>query len=454
MQEQRINIHGQKAVGSGPVIYWMQAAVRIDDNPALNYALAQAKELNRPFFVFFGLDFAFPGANHRSFTFLFQGLESVRAQFESRGIKFFILKGTGPELLKLIPKDVGLLVTDRGYLSLQRSWRAQVAQFLPCRFVEVETETCVPVEVASPKDQWSAATLRRRLVPLLPFFADPESPGGITAMAGDLPSGWSDLVLSPEEILKKIQTLEILPGNARLKGGENAALELLESFAACKLADYDKNKNDPVLQASSGLSPYLHFGHISPRRIRTRILQESGGENSEAFLEQLIVRRELSFNYSWYNPLAGTYEGLPAWARKTLDGHAMDSREYTYGLEQWDKGETHDRGWNAAQIQLRQTGVMAGYMRMYWGKKILEWSKTPQLAFVTALYLNNKYALDGRDSNSIVGVAWCFGLHDRPWGERKVFGMIRYMNEKGLRRKFDLEAYIQAQGKSESSSLA
>jgi deoxyribodipyrimidine photo-lyase len=191
------------------------------------------------------------------------------------------------------------------------------------------------------------------------------------------------------------------------------------------------------------LSPYLHFGQISPLFIALEALKKDPGPGLDSFLEELIVRRELSHNFVHFNASYDQYEGLANWARTTLELHADDARDFVYSLEEFEQGQTHDPYWNAAQLELIHTGSMHGYMRMYWGKKILEWTEHPQQGFDVALFLNNKYQLDGRDPNGFAGVAWCFGQHDRAWGERQVFGKVRYMNANGLRRKFRIDAYVE-----------
>jgi deoxyribodipyrimidine photo-lyase len=193
------------------------------------------------------------------------------------------------------------------------------------------------------------------------------------------------------------------------------------------------------------MSPYLHFGQISPLFIALQTHAAKGikKQNKDAYLEELVVRRELSMNYCFYNPHYDSYSGLPDWAQKTLKAHRNDKREYIYSITELERARTHDPYWNAAQREMLLTGKMHNYMRMYWGKKILEWSATPEDAFKNALYLNNKYELDGRDPNSFTGVAWCFAKHDRPWNERAVFGTVRYMSSSGLERKFDMDAYVQ-----------
>jgi len=225
------------------------------------------------------------------------------------------------------------------------------------------------------------------------------------------------------------------------RGGSEEAEKHLEVFLRERLDDYASRRNDPTQDGTSNLSAYLHFGQISPVAVAVRV-KRSDAKGRDAFLEELIVRRELSINYVHYNDLYDEFEGLPNWVKATLGEHGNDRRDYVYSPEDLEQSRTHDSYWNAAQAEMRSSGKMHGYMRMYWGKKILEWSRTPQEAFKVALYLNNKYELDGRDPNGFAGVAWCWGKHDRPWRERPIFGKVRYMSADGLRRKFDAERYV------------
>jgi deoxyribodipyrimidine photo-lyase len=227
-------------------------------------------------------------------------------------------------------------------------------------------------------------------------------------------------------------------------GGTAAACRRLAAFVAGDLDRYAIGRNDPGRTIRSGLSPYLHFGQISPLTVALAVQAESrrAPDAVAAYLEELVVRRELSMNFVHRTPGYDRYDGLPEWARRTLATHAHDPRPALYDLAGLEAADTHDPCWNAAQTELRVTGMMHGYMRMYWGKKILEWSPAPDAAFDRALTLNNRYHIDGRDANGFAGVAWCFGTHDRPWSERPVFGKVRYMTEGGLRRKFDMDSYI------------
>jgi deoxyribodipyrimidine photo-lyase len=227
----------------------------------------------------------------------------------------------------------------------------------------------------------------------------------------------------------------------RFTGGSNQAKRFLKDFLENKIQNYTSQRNNPNMDSTSNLSPYLHFGQISSVYIALETMKIKNG--SEEFLEELIVRRELSRNFVFYNEEYDSIKGVHNWARESLEKHKSDMRKYIYSKEEFEKAETHDEYWNAAQRQMVKTGKMHGYMRMYWGKKIIEWTKTPQEAFNIALFLNNKYELDGRDPNGFTGVAWCFGKHDRPWVERPIFGKIRYMNANGLKRKFNADAYAE-----------
>ena len=332
-------------------------------------------------------------------------------------------------------------MTDRGYLKVQRSWREKAAAALDCPLLQVEADAVVPVEEASPKEEYAAATIRPKIRKKLPEY--------LTALREHRPVKDS-LSMDFEEtvdlddiqrILSRLRVDTSVKKTDFYTGGTDQAKMHLQRFLKDKLDHFRDLRNNPTLDYLSHLSPYLHFGQISPLFVALKAM-ETKSPGREAFLEELVVRRELSLNFVFYNSLYDVYEGLPAWARKTLEAHKADARAAAYSLADLESAQTEDPYWNAAQLEVILTGKMHGYMRMYWGKKIIEWSRTPEGAFRTALYLNNKYELDGRDPNGFTGVAWCFGKHDRPWQERPIFGNIRYMNDRGLRRKFDADQYV------------
>jgi deoxyribodipyrimidine photo-lyase len=235
-----------------------------------------------------------------------------------------------------------------------------------------------------------------------------------------------------------------LPPITQFIPGSRSALRQLQQFLKEKMDFYDNQRNDPNANAQSNLSPFLHFGQISAQRIALEVQKASIAKDKKAaFLEEVVIRRELSDNFCWYNLNYDQFAGFPSWAQQTLNQHRKDQREYRYSLEEFEKAQTHDQLWNAAQKEMVYTGKMHGYMRMYWAKKILEWSETPEIALQSTIYLNDRYELDGRDPNGYAGIAWSIGgVHDRAWGERPVFGKIRYMSYRGSRSKFDVDQYI------------
>ena len=441
IQDERIRVLNDKPVADRAyVLYWMQASQRAEYNHALEYAVRQANDLDQPVVVGFGLTDEYPAANERHYVFMLEGLAELSRTLQERGLRLVVLHSSPEKAALKLAKNASMLVADRGYLRFQRQWRTFVAENSPVRVVRVESDVVVPVEVASDKAEYAAYTIRRRLHRHLADYQVPlhETPVQHDSLGLDL--GGED-VSDPARALARLDLDRSVAPVTEFTGGTAEAKRLLDEFIGHRLEDYDKLSSHPELNWVSHMSPYLHFGQISPVYIALRV-REQPGESTEAYLEQLIVRRELSMNFCHYHPGYDSLDCLPDWAYETLRDHESDSREATYELEAFEAGETHDPYWNAAQMEMVATGKMHNYMRMYWGKKILEWAPSLEDAFRIALYLNNKYELDGRDPNSFAGVAWCFGKHDRPWGERDIFGKVRYMSEGGLRRKFDIDAYV------------
>ena len=423
------------------VLYWMQSSQRTEYNMALEYAVSWADKLDKPIVVFFGLTPSFPAANLRHYTFMLEGLRDVEAQLEATGVKL-VARDVSPESgVASLSKDACLTVVDKGYLKTLRKWCSFVAENLRCPLVQVEDNVVVPVEEASAKEEYSAATLRPKIQKKRHSFLSAPKPH--EPKKNSLGSKFDSVDLADVDAVVSGLGVDKSVSKASFRGGSREAAKLLKEFVETKLSVYSERKNDPTVDFTSNLSAYLHFGQISPVQIALEVLAaDAPDEAKEVYLEELIVRRELAVNYVCFNRNYDSFEGLPNWAKLTLNKHKADAREYLYTVEELELAETHDPYWNAAQNQMRITGKMHGYMRMYWGKKILEWTKTPQTAFKTALYLNDKYELDGRDPNGFTGVAWCFGKHDRPWKERSVFGTVRYMNANGLKRKFDADKYV------------
>lgn len=442
IQEERIKALNKKSTREGKyVLYWMQAAQRVEYNHALEYSIRKANELKVPVLVFFGITDDWPDANRRHYYFMLEGLNKVNKALHDIGILMIIRLCSPDDGAVELANNAALVVVDAGQLRIQRKWRRNAAQKVECPLYEVETNLIVPVEEASDKENFSAGTFRPRITKQLDKYLVPlkHTKPKLDSLGLKLKS------LDIEDIDKTVSKLNIdhsVGKVAFFEGGTDQAKLRLRDFIKNKLDKFEQLRNDPCADYVSNMSPYLHFGQISPLYIALEV-KKSSGKGKASYLEELIVRRELSFNFVYYNNKYDTFASLPPWAKRTLNFHRKDKREYVYSLEDFEQAETHDPYWNAAQKEMVLTGKMHGYMRMYWGKKILEWSTNPQTAFKIALYLNNKYELDGRDPNGFAGVAWCFGKHDRAWAERPVFGKIRYMNANGLKRKFDPDAYVE-----------
>ena len=441
IEKQRIKYLNKETIKDRSfVVYWMQTSQRVEYNHALEYAISRANDLNKPLIVYFGITDNYPEANYRHYQFMFEGLREVEEHLRKRNIQMFI-KHTSPEKGAIeIAKEAVLMVVDRGYLRIEREWRSVVATSIDIPLVQVETNVIVPIEEVSLKEEYAAATIRPKINALIPFYAKPFYEEELDNSS--LAIKFEESSFSLDDIDKLKIDKSILPCDI-FKGGTSNAHKWLDLFIKEKLKHYNDLRNDPSLDYQSHLSPYLRFGQISPLYIYHQVMNLE----SAPFVEELIVRRELSMNFVYYNPNYDNYNGLPNWDKDSLNKHRNDIRPITYTKEELENYKTHDIYWNACQKEMVITGKMHNYMRMYWGKKVIEWMKTPEEAFSTMLYLNNKYNLDGRDPNSFTGVAWCFGKHDRPWKEREIFGMIRYMNDAGLERKFKMKDYIIKIGK-------
>lgn len=427
------------------ILYWMQQSQRTRFNHALEYAITRANETHLPIVVCFGLTDNYPDANARHYYFLLQGLNDIAANLKKRNILFLVKKGSPEKVAAHYAKDAAIVVTDRGYLRHQKQWRQDLANScdehkLPLH--QIESDAVIPIEVASNKPEYAARTLRPKIHRHLNEFLKPLPKQTPKHSSLQLKIQSDVDPTNPDAALQKLKIDHtIKPVPQFFTGGENHAQSRLTAFIKTHLKSYATDRNEPAKNATSHLSPYLHFGQISPLEITLKI--KAASKNADVYLEELIIRRELSFNFCHFKENYDSYEALPAWARKTLHEHAADPRPYIYTRDQLQSAQTHDPYWNAAQTEMNHTGFMHNYMRMYWAKKILEWSKTPEEAFATTQHLNNTLFLDGRDPNSYAAIAWTYGQHDRPWGpQRKIFGTVRYMNDAGLKRKFDMEAYI------------
>jgi deoxyribodipyrimidine photo-lyase len=414
------------------VLYWMQSSQRVEGNHALDYAIEKANRLKQPLLIAFGVT-GFPEANYRHYKFMIEGLVETQNSLIDLGAGVSFQIKDPVKLINELSNQASLLVLDQGYLRTIKQWYGKLLRVVKCRAIQVESNVVVPVEIASNKEEYSAATFRRKIAKLVEQFLHKQKISEI-----EKTNKTNNMLLDRNSISHL--NLEKIPYIASFKGGYSEAKHYLEEFIADKLDEYHERKNDPTLSNVSNMSPYLHFGQISPIEIAMEV-KESSSKGSNTYLEELIVRRELAINFVHYNQSYDSIECLPEWCKKTINEHKKDTRPFTYSKTEFENAKTHDPYWNAAQLEMVKTGKMHGYMRMYWGKKIIEWSKTPEKAYRLMLYLNNKYELDGRDPNGYAGVAWCFGKHDRPWKERPIFGKIRYMNNKGLERKFKIKGY-------------
>jgi deoxyribodipyrimidine photo-lyase len=431
--------------GGRCVVYWMQRAQRALDNPALDVAVNAANLLKQPIVIFFAPVPFYPHANLRHYTFLAQGISDIAERARKRGIGFVLRRYPDHSLLKFCDEvKASLVIGDENPMREPNHWRDVAAKKLSLPLWTVDADVVVPSKLLD-KEQYAARIIRPRLQRRQEeFLAQPsnakakiewQQPRNLRTFADD---GFLDLTEDWKDLDRSLQPVD------SFRGGTTEALKLLRQFLSRKLAVYPEHHGKPELDGTSRLSPYLHFGHIGPHTVALAV------ENSDApraakndSLDQLITWRELSINFVHFNRLYDSIESAPDWAHRTLAKHARDNRPVIYWREQLEHAETHDDLWNAAQRQMLHVGWMHNYMRMYWAKKILEWSPSPAVAYQTAVYLNDKYFLDGRDPNGYAGIAWSIaGKFDRPWFERPIFGMIRYMSEGAARKKFDADKYI------------
>ncbi|MEP7072080.1 MAG: deoxyribodipyrimidine photo-lyase [Verrucomicrobiota bacterium] len=435
-----LNQHGPRE--GDYVLYWMQQSQRAKWNHALEFAAARANALNLPLVVCFGIT-TYPEANARHYTFMLEGLAETAIALRERRIAFVFRQGSPAKVALELGRRAALLVCDRGYLRLQKAWRDEVTTRARCPVVQVESDVIVPVHFASGKHEYGARTLRPKVMRLYEKFLRPVR--AVRLRKSALGLGLRGLSLDqPGEFIRGLKLDRTVPPVTQFfKGGTSEAERRFRKFLRVGLRDYRRNRNQPQTDDVSQMSKYLHFGQISPVWLAVMARRQKSPGNVAVFIEELLVRRELSMNFCEFVENYDRYEVLPNWARKSLAKHRRDRRKEIYSRAELESSATHDPYWNAAMTEMRVTGFMHNYMRMYWGKKMIEWSKTPEEAYATALALNNKYFLDGRDANSFANVAWLFGLHDRPWGEREIFGMVRYMSAAGLERKCDIRAYVE-----------
>lgn len=440
MLSKRLRILKEGIEKKGPVVYWMQRDQRAHDNWALLYAQQKAMDRKETLYVVFNFVSDFLEATIRQYGFMIKGLQGVESELRKHNIQFIITTGDAGEVIpKFVERvNTSLLVTDFNPLKIVRRWKKSVAEKISIPFHEVDAHNIVPCLHVSDKQEFAAYTIRPKIQKLLPEFLDEFPP--LQKMKTKIEKNKTDWA----SVYKSLNINNDVKEVDWLLPGENAAHKVLQEFISKKFAGYGTDRNYPTHDAQSNLSPYFHFGHIAPQRVALAIQSlTEHAESHKAYLEEMIVRRELSDNFCYFNKNYDSFEGFHKWAQDSLNLHRKDKREYLYSLKQFEFAKTHDELWNAAQIEMVNKGKMHGYMRMYWAKKILEWTKSPEDALRIAIYLNDKYELDGRDPNGYTGIAWSIGgVHDRPWFERPIYGKIRYMNYNGCAKKFDVKKYI------------
>ena len=425
------------------VVYWMQRSQRAFDNSALDVAVAAANLLKLPVVTFFAPVPDYPNANMRAYAFLNQGIPDITEDLAKRDIGFVLRRYPDHSLIKFCEEvKPALVVGDENPLREPNQWREVAAKKLKVPLWTIDSDVIVPSRLLE-KARYSARVIRPRLKAHLNLFlvpcANPKAhvkwrkPRDLQSLSihSDITEGWP--------LDRSVGAV------SSFRGGSNEARRLLKDFIRRKLNGYAENRNKPEIDGSSRLSPYLHFGHIGPLTIALAVQKADAlKEDKDSLFNELLVWRELAINVAWFNPLYDSFEAAEPWAHQTLAEHSKDPRPILYTERQLENAETHDELWNAAQRQMVNAGWMHNVMRMYWAKKILEWTPSAAVAHRIALKLNDKYFLDGRDPNGYAGVAWAIlGKFDRPWGERPIFGKIRYMSQRSTGRKFDSNRYIE-----------
>ena len=425
------------------VVYRMSRDQRVNDNWALIFAQEQALLHGCPLEVVLTLTPSYPMANQRHYSFMLQGLVEVERGLSELNIPFRVILNEDPASAfeqYVRSNGINLIVSDFDPLRIKRRWISAINQMEDIAHYEVDAHNIVPCHWVSQKVEFGAYTIRPKVRRALEEFLTefpPLKKQSCVDRLGLQPTSWQEVEagILADPSVKPIEWLA---------PGEASARQRLSQFVEQKRKDYSERRNNPTLDAQSNLSPYLHFGQLSAQRVAIEVARGAAtSPDSEAFLEELIVRRELSDNFCYYNPRYDSVEGFADWAKKDIELHRDDPREFIYTREDLEQALTHDPLWNAAQTEMATRGKMHGYLRMYWAKKILEWSPTVEEALATAIYLNDKYSLDGRDPNGYAGIAWSIGgVHDRAWFPRPIFGKIRYMSYNGCLSKFDVKAYI------------
>jgi deoxyribodipyrimidine photo-lyase len=432
MNTKRFRRRNAQKNAPGPVLYWMGRDQRVADNWALLAAAQLAQQAKSELHVLFVMPAAFIGASARHYDFLIRGLEEVEQSLRAQGIAFHVRCGEPPrEVVQFVNEfGIGAVVMDANPLRIVEQWKQQVSTQLEVACIEVDAHNVVPVWQASPKQEIGARTLRPKINAALPEFLEEFPQLTLARPSKSSAVDW-------QAVREYTRAVAAIPPITWCEPGEAAAARELTAFITQRLPGYAMARNDVSRDGQSRLSPYLHFGQLSPQRVALAVqASDAPEEDKEAYLEELIIRRELSDNFTFYNPHYDSFAGAPAWALKSLAEHQSDARPVLYSYEQLEAAATHDPFWNAAQRQLIEQGKIHGYMRMFWAKQVLLWTPDAATAHAYVLRLNDTYSIDGNDPNGYVGVLWSVaGLHDRPWVTRPIFGAVRFMNKTGVMKR-------------------
>ncbi|AEI67648.1 deoxyribodipyrimidine photo-lyase [Corallococcus macrosporus] len=441
------------------VLYWCMVNHRAEQNHALDAAIGLGNHLGLPVVVYQAIRPDYPYASDRLHAWALEGMMDMAAGCAARGLPYWLeLPRTSKEhqpRLAWLGRRAAAVVSDLFPTFIIPGHLRGAARALDVPLFAVDASCVVPMQRIATR-QVGAYTLRPKLKKLWPEYLErtvPHRAVKAAAAGRKLEPGFA--TSDAREAREALHTFDFDHGVAPLqeRGGRKAGLQALRAFVQRRLEGYDTGRNDPGLQQSSGLSPYFHWGNLFPGEAARAAIQARGANDAsvQGFIEELLVRRELGFNYCFHTPEKQqlSVSSLPPWARETLTRHQQDAREHRYSLKQLETARTADGLWNAAQRELVERGRIHNYLRMLWGKKLLEWSPSPKVALQRIAFLNDKYAVDGRDPASVANFMWVLGLHDRPFQERKALGKVRPMSSARTAAKYDLAPYLERWGRPE-----
>ncbi len=449
---ERVQLLNKKSVNKKAeyVMYWMQIFKRTHDNHALKFAIEKANELDLPLLVYEGLKFYYPWASDRIHTFILEGVEEKRKAFEKLGITyiFYLQKDddSPKQTVKKIAEDAALIVTDNFPCFIIPEHNQAIVEKADIPVYAVDSNGIIPMSKFE-KENYGAYTIRPKINKILDDYFVPFEEVKIKNKKTDIKVDCPDTEVNSKNIAKLVSECDIdhdVKPSPIYHGGAKNGRKRLEKFIKKILPNYHKTRSNPEIDGSSRLSSYLHFGFLSSLEIALAVREsDAPDEAKDEFLEELIVRRELAYNFTYFNKSYDSLDSLPDWVQKTMREHVDDERPEVFTLEELENCETYDELWNATQREMNETGEVHNYVRMLWGKLVIQWTKNYEEAFQILEHLNNKYCLDGRNPNSYAGILWCFGKHDRAWKEREIFGKLRYMTSNSTGKKFDKQKYIE-----------